>query len=210
MTSQRLSNLNRSEWNKKCRERLSEHLNDRLGITIDPSQVRLKTSPDDVYVWERLSEKEHLFSKNISDHLIGALKELYQEVGLSIEAVVKNKLREHTTGSVPITVHCPKGGVSFSSRIHELQTRLEMQTSELEQWQQRAQSEVEMRRQTELKINELQINIQEAQKDRERLGVDVQEWRLLAEQCQARTKKYSQALQKVSAYLEDTRPELDG
>jgi hypothetical protein len=71
---------------------------------IDPSQVRLKTSPDDVYVWERLSEKEHLFSKNISDHSIGALKELYQEVGLSIEAVGKNKLREHTTGSVAITV----------------------------------------------------------------------------------------------------------
>lgn len=85
-----------------------------------------------------------------------------------------------------------------------------MQTRELEQWQQQAQLEEEMRRQAELKINELQISIQEAQKDRERLGVDVQEWRLLAEQCQARTTKYSQALKKVSAYLEEARPELDG
>lgn len=71
---------------------------------IEPSQVRLKTIPDDVYAWERLSDKEHLFSKNISDHSISALKELYQEVGVSFEAVENEKLREHTAGSVAITV----------------------------------------------------------------------------------------------------------
>lgn len=84
-----------------------------------------------------------------------------------------------------------------------------MQTRELEQWQQRARSEEDMRRQAELKINELQISIQEAQKDRERLGIDIQQWKLLAEQCQARTTKYGQALRNVSAYLEEARPELD-
>jgi hypothetical protein len=85
-----------------------------------------------------------------------------------------------------------------------------MQTRELEQWRQRAESEEEMRRQAEIKINELQKSIQKAQKDRERLGVDVQEWRLLAEQCQARTTKYDQVMRKVSAYLEEARPELEG
>ena len=71
---------------------------------IEPSQVRLKTGPDDVYAWERLSDKEHLFSKNISDHSIGALKELYWEVGLSFEAVRNEKSRELTAGSVAMTV----------------------------------------------------------------------------------------------------------
>lgn len=107
-------------------------------------------------------------------------------------------------------VNCPKGGVSFSSRIHELQNRLEMQTRELKQWQKRAESEEEMRRQAEININELQRIIEEAQTDRERLGIDVQEWRLLAEQCQARATKYDQAMRKVLSYLEEARPELDG
>jgi predicted Holliday junction resolvase-like endonuclease len=52
-------------------------------------------------------------------------------------------------------VHCPKGGVSFSSRIYNLQNRLEIQTRELKQWQKRAESEEEIRRQAEIKINEL-------------------------------------------------------
>jgi chromosome segregation ATPase len=67
-----------------------------------------------------------------------------------------------------------------------------------------------MRRQAEIKINKLQISIEEAQKDRERLGADVQEWRLLSEQCQARTTKYDEAMRKVLAYIEEARPELDG
>jgi len=80
---------------------------------IEPSQVRLKTGPDEVYAWERLSDKEHLFSKNISDHSIGALKELYQEVGLSFEAVGNEKPREHTAGSTARTV---RSFVCFYSR----------------------------------------------------------------------------------------------
>jgi chromosome segregation ATPase len=107
-------------------------------------------------------------------------------------------------------VHCPKGGVSFSSRIHELENRLAMQVSELKQWQKRAESEEEMRRQAGIKINELQRIIEEAQKDRERLGIDVQEWKLQAEQCQTRAMKYDQAMRKLLAYLQEVRPELDG
>ena len=66
--------------------------------------MRLKPSPDDAYVWERLTNKEHLFSKNISDHSVGTLKELYSEIGVSIEAVGNEKSPEHITGSVATIV----------------------------------------------------------------------------------------------------------
>jgi hypothetical protein len=55
----------------------------RLGILIEPSQVRLRTTPDDLDIWEILKEKEYLFKKNISDHSIAVLKELYEGVGTS-------------------------------------------------------------------------------------------------------------------------------
>ena len=40
-----------------------------------------------------------------------------------------------------------------------------------------------MRRQADITINNLQRTIEEAQKDIGKLGVNVQEWRLLAEHC---------------------------
>lgn len=65
MTSRRPSNVKRTEWNKKCRERLSAHIcrscynlksiiadtnqDKRLGIVVKESQVRLKTNADDPY-----------------------------------------------------------------------------------------------------------------------------------------------------------------
>jgi hypothetical protein len=45
-----------------------------------------------------------LFSKNISDYLISALKELYQEVGLSFKAVKNKKTSELLARSVAKTV----------------------------------------------------------------------------------------------------------
>jgi hypothetical protein len=77
---------------------------DRLGILVEPSQVRLKPNPDDGYLWEKLDNKEHLFSKNISDHSTGALKELYRDVGLSFEAVANDKSHGLPNGSFTATV----------------------------------------------------------------------------------------------------------
>jgi hypothetical protein len=48
--------------------------------------------------------KEHLFSKNISDHSVSALKELYRQVGVSFEAVGNEKLQELPAGSITGTV----------------------------------------------------------------------------------------------------------
>jgi hypothetical protein len=48
----------------------------KLGIRIEPSQMQLKTNPENPYIWERMEEKEHLFSKSITDLSTGTLKEL--------------------------------------------------------------------------------------------------------------------------------------
>ena len=105
MTSRRSNNVKRAEWNKRCREELSAHicqsrlckdrnfadnrLDNKLGITIEATQVRLKTNADDPYAWERMEEKEHLFSKNLSDLSTGQLKELCSGINKSFAATYK-------------------------------------------------------------------------------------------------------------------------
>ena len=62
-----------------------------MGIIVEPSQVRLGPGADDQYIWKILPEKKELlsriFEKNLSDHSIGAYKELFQRVGVTFEAV---------------------------------------------------------------------------------------------------------------------------
>ena len=56
---------------------------------IETSQVRLKINANDLYTWEKLNEKEHLFSKNLSDLSIGQLKDLCDGVDKWFIAVWK-------------------------------------------------------------------------------------------------------------------------
>ena len=82
-TSSRSSKLERASWRTKCRRVLSEHIREihpfpwvlaelipfkgsTLGISIEPSEVRLITSGDDPYTWTILPGKEHLFKKYLS------------------------------------------------------------------------------------------------------------------------------------------------
>jgi len=62
----------------------------KLGISIEPAEVRLITSADDPYTWHILPEKQHLFKKHISKHSIGAYRELCRGVGVSFEAILSH------------------------------------------------------------------------------------------------------------------------
>ena len=77
----------------------------RLGITVEPSQVRLVPRPDDPYAWKVLPEKQALFSKNMSDHSIGAYKELWAGVGETFEAVPTQMLADPTKQDTMISVN---------------------------------------------------------------------------------------------------------
>jgi len=72
----------------------------KLEIMIDSSQVRLKTHLNDIYIWERMKKKEHLFLKNISDHSTEALKKLCEDIDKSFAAIDNRYKREFQAGSV--------------------------------------------------------------------------------------------------------------
>lgn len=121
MGTSRPSNRRCTEWNRQYQERLSAYihkstsiswsasanviLENKLGIKIELSQVRLKTNTDDPYTWERMDGKEHLFSKNISDHSTRALKELYEGIDVSFAAIGKSSIHEFHAGSVQENVY---------------------------------------------------------------------------------------------------------
>ena len=62
----------------------------KLGISIEPAEVRLITSGDDPYTWHMLPEKQHLFMKHLSKHSIGTYRELCRGVGVSFEAILSH------------------------------------------------------------------------------------------------------------------------
>lgn len=158
-----------------------------------------------MYTWERMDCREHLFLKNISDHSIRALKELYREVGKSFEAVGNEKSYVHQTSGITLS-HCPTGGASFHSRINQLQSRLTIQMTELRQWQNKANSESELRQQTETKAAELERMVQTVVDDNQRLERHVQDWKLVAERCESRKIQLEQAVGKILVCLNEIKP----
>jgi hypothetical protein len=68
---------------------LINHLECTLGIVVEPTQVRLKPDVQDGYKWNALPETQHLFTKQLSKHSVGAYMELCREVGKSFEAVAQ-------------------------------------------------------------------------------------------------------------------------
>ena len=71
-------------------------LGDRTGIAIEPSDVRLVTRKDDRYCWNVVPHMRHLFLKQLSDHTLGAIKDLCQGVGVTFEAVLQSDRRSRT------------------------------------------------------------------------------------------------------------------
>jgi hypothetical protein len=104
----------------------------KVGIVIEPSQVRLVTGADDLYTWKVLPQKKHLFSKNISDHSIGAYKELCEGIDSAFEAVpVTTKTRARSADYVPETLMSTEvcKHITFLIPINKL---VEVSTGELQ------------------------------------------------------------------------------
>ena len=96
MANRMSKNQKRTQWNRKCREKLAANIrkilqrlvdssdnvsqDSRLGITVEPSQVRLKTNDDDPYTWEKTEAIGHLFTKNPSEFSVKSLQELCERI----------------------------------------------------------------------------------------------------------------------------------
>ncbi|KAI0117234.1 hypothetical protein F4814DRAFT_448237 [Daldinia grandis] len=136
------SNIERGEWRTKCREKLSEHIEKHLGINIKPSQVRLQSTREDGYLWRALPEKQHLFSKNLSEHSARAYKDLCEGVGTTFEAV------RATPDSYPgqdAFVSIGTEPPSFTSRINELQVQNDYLTQQLNLLRFQLEAEIKLR-----------------------------------------------------------------
>jgi len=165
MASARNSNLERGRWRIKCRQDLSEHIKDALGIIIEPSQVRLITTDDDPYGWAVLPEKRHLFSKNLSNHSIGAYKELCECVGISFEAVLK---RSPARDSIdPFAVYSPKPNRSFSAQIAELENKAEKLTEEVSYWRIQADRLLQSKNSVEEELRLVMVENRRHRQDKE-------------------------------------------
>ena len=177
---------------------------DRLGISILPSQVRLITNGDDPYTWEALPEKKHLFSKNISDHSIGAYKELCEGLGVWFEAVPATAKRKRSMGDPKeetLNLCISEPHVSFSAKIEELQGEVARLRRELFQWKEQANTALESRRQTEGEFNQLiETN--------NRLKQEAQKNAIMAKHFRNSTSKYALGVKRILPLLEELKTDL--
>jgi len=122
----------------------------RLGISVESSQVRLITNGDGSYTWAALPGKEHPFSKHMSEHSIEAYKKLCEGIEVTFKALPVTAeqnsadcLQEKT---LSIYTRNIEAQVSFSAKIAELQEESKSLARELSQWRDQANAESELRR----------------------------------------------------------------
>ncbi|KAH6665233.1 hypothetical protein B0J14DRAFT_660920 [Halenospora varia] len=128
----------------------------KVGILIEPSQVRLVTGADDLYTWKVLPQKKHLFSKNISDHSIGAYKELCEGIDSAFEAVpVTTTTLTRSAEYVQETLISTEA--SFSAKIDELREENENLKRELKEWKDQAMAESKLRQDSEQERSQLRV-----------------------------------------------------
>lgn len=168
--------------------------------------MRLITNDDDPYVWSALPGKEHLFSKNISDHSIGAYRELCDGIGVSFEALPATTTRKCSAnrlqGEILSIKLCDPGSqVSFSEKIQELQTENARLTQELSQWRDRATTASEFKQRAQEEVNQLTSANQ-------RLQQEAQTNAMVAKHFINSTRKYVERVDRVLPLLENLRPGL--
>ncbi|KAE8397424.1 hypothetical protein BDV37DRAFT_289421 [Aspergillus pseudonomiae] len=96
-----LKNLNRASWRSKCRKDLAQHIREKIGIHLKPSEVRLKSTEELQYIWKIDDPSlEPLFDKHLSKHSVGAYMQLSQEVGQSFHAVRHQGIMQRPSNTV--------------------------------------------------------------------------------------------------------------
>jgi hypothetical protein len=86
---------------------------ERLGLRVDPRQVRLQPSTDDGYSWSVTDSQKYLLQSSLSRGTVGLYRAICEELGRSLEAVRPQTVhRSQTENDVDKT----KGKVSHSER----------------------------------------------------------------------------------------------
>ncbi|KAF8856264.1 hypothetical protein BDZ45DRAFT_804288 [Acephala macrosclerotiorum] len=198
MASPRPSNVDRAKWRTKCREILSQHIQNQLGISIDPSEVRLITNEEDPYSWKYLPTRAHLFQKSLSKHSIGAYMELCREVDISFEAVAG----KHTLFA--------KTKENFTTRIAELEAENSTLKSEGNRWKEAATAEAQQKREAEEAINELRLLLHTANLENQHLQYEIQKQNSIADALRKNVVDSRHIVNEASSILERLKSSLPG
>ncbi|KND89337.1 hypothetical protein TOPH_06084 [Tolypocladium ophioglossoides CBS 100239] len=159
MSPIRHGNVERRRRRDECRVKLAQHINNRLGIKLNPSDVRLTPRATDLYSWQPVRGKEELFStmfskifaKGLSDHSVGTFQLLCSEVGESFEAVLPRGKGPAQESIMPLSPLEP----SFSAIIDQLQEEKMSPFNQIEELTRKANTECEQRQAAERKVHQL-------------------------------------------------------
>ncbi|KFZ14909.1 hypothetical protein V502_05856 [Pseudogymnoascus sp. VKM F-4520 (FW-2644)] len=171
----RQSNIDRAQWQSKCCEKLSEHIETKLGITVDPLEIRLITCEQDPYSWQYLPAASHLFQKNLSNHSIGAYMELYREFGSSFEAVAK----EH--------IFLTRLAANFTDKITQLEAENLRLVIELNKCKNTAAIESTKKQEAEEVAKQVKTMLHTVDLENQSLKKDNQKWLSLVEDLRAKS-----------------------
>ena len=146
---------------------LSASPDDRLGVTIAPTDVRIHPRPSDPYRWNILPTRAHLFQKTLSKLSAGIYSQIIEGIGTFIEAVPVSERGEligmsteevavHAVGPTNDVCRCPgcedimqglmrrdcqPGSTSFADRIAALEEEAASARQSASYWQQSAERE---------------------------------------------------------------------
>ncbi|KAL9584903.1 MAG: hypothetical protein Q9212_001837 [Teloschistes hypoglaucus] len=76
----------------------------KLGLSIEPAHVRLVTSASDLYTWQTIPEKAHLFKKHLSKQTISAYRRICRNVGVTFEAIHSSDSGDRSVSGFSTTI----------------------------------------------------------------------------------------------------------
>ncbi|KAJ5328739.1 hypothetical protein N7452_009129 [Penicillium brevicompactum] len=162
---------------------------ERVGIKVDPSEVRLKTEDGCLYAWQIEDPSlEHIFQKHMSKHSIGTYMLLHREVGQKFRAIPAMCKEEQT--ELDIVAHMQAENLSLADKLRAAEDkafRYEEAATE---------AEAEIKDQNSI-IREAQMTIHIHQQD-------ILNWMAVAEWYQMKCFQCSNVLGQMMAFLQDT------
>ncbi|CAG8268407.1 unnamed protein product [Penicillium salamii] len=114
------SNETRAAMRKQCREALSAHIHNRLGLDVAPSEVRLQPPVEDGYAWSVTESKKSLLQSSLSNGTVGLFRAICEELGRSLEAVTPQTLHDSDSGRDDDPGEDEEDG-SFTAKIRQLE-----------------------------------------------------------------------------------------
>ena len=177
---------------------------------------------------EKNEEKEHLFSKNLSNFTTSQLMELYHGINQSFMVIDKNLALSFHWNHNEKELVCIfyfisvrfndwlsfkffeffKPKVSFAAKIDKLKLNNAKLICEIKKWKFETISKLKRKQKAELEIDQLKIIVCRLHVKNEKSEEQVKKWKIIAKKFKMKVNKYYKAMKKIFAVLEKVRSQL--